>query len=376
MGLAFLLVLRMNCAAMAAGDVEDSATFSNLLESYRNQLTNEAAVAYQLGQRVDIVIENAPLCEYLNKNPKDTALRAQTIALASQYANSVADWAATPKDSAGCPSFVGARHSKARVLWAWQVLFLLNVLHDGMSFTNAVQILGEPNRGGKEWEEDLTNRIWWQHPASIFLFARQQTNDVYFDPIFGSYPHIRGGNPVNTPLTERDGIAALLRSLREQLVNGSIAAANTPEMSQYFPREPLLGYVQAHPEDTALRDEVVKLTKHYANAKQSQPWGAGGASVFVTYRVQWAWDMLLELGILHDGMTLADAKAILGEPTPRPSRHWMWYVPSMSHHSTELDAIEDGAGLVFVDTMDRPLAKRREANKVRAIGTNAPILQH
>lgn len=375
----FLLALSMDYAVIAYAAGDESATYSYLLESYCNQLTNTAAVATQLSQRPNIRIENAPLCEYLNKNPKDTILRERTIDMALQYANPVTDWNATLKNGAG---FAPSRHSKTRVLWAWQVLFQLNVLHDGMSYTNALQILGEPNRGRKEGGEDLTNRIWWEHPLGVYLFAHHQTNVVLFDPIFGrdGDPWIGGGNQMVPPLTEAERVGDLLRSLREQLANSSIAWAHTPDMSTpWFAFGSLLAYVRDHSQDSTVRDEILNLARRYANAeKQSLPPETIDSNVshHTAARVIWAWQMLFELDTLHDGMTLAEATTILGTPRRRQSGHLMWYLRTSLHAETKLEATDDGTGLVFLNRNERPPTKKPETNKVpKGIDTKTPNLQ-
>jgi len=105
------------------------------------------------------------------------------------------------------------------------------------------------------------------------------------------------------------------------------------------PWSSIVAYLSAHGDDTALRDGAVRLAKRYAKlpkqpADASLPvWRDDSRTHHLAHvRLGFAWQALTELGVLKDGITLDEAKAILGPPTlPQlrneddPYVHWHYH---------------------------------------------------
>jgi len=86
------------------------------------------------------------LVAYLLAHPKDTHLRARTVALARKYAK-VADLQ-PPRPGGNARDY---RQAYRRLHFAWTLLPTLGVLRAGMSLEEAVKILGKPTRTRKTW---------------------------------------------------------------------------------------------------------------------------------------------------------------------------------------------------------------------------------
>ena len=107
-----------------------------------------------------------------------------------------------------------------------------------------------------------------------------------------------------------------------------------------------LVYLKAHPEDKELRAKTVALAKGCANVRALQPVdpndsSEGAMKHHAAHRkLSFAWHTLIELGTLHDGMSLNEAVAILGEPTHRwPQPNLVeWYYSSEMHVNPMLRA--------------------------------------
>ena len=107
------------------------------------------------------------------------------------------------------------------------------------------------------------------------------------------------------------------------------------------PWSSIVAHLSAHDDDTALRDRAVRLAKRYAKLPEPptdgslQEWRDDWRTHRLAHaRLGFAWQALTELGVLKDGITIKEAKAILGPPThPQPRNeegqyiHWHYHSP-------------------------------------------------
>jgi len=110
--------------------------------------------------------------------------------------------------------------------------------------------------------------------------------------------------------------------------------------------QPLVIYLKAHPEDKDLRDRTKRLA--LANAKVSTfqlPRDAKAEQIRdsgyhhrVHARLGFSWNILLQLGVLHDGIDVDKAVEILGEPTSKRDNKINWHYDSMMHINPAMDA--------------------------------------
>jgi hypothetical protein len=115
---------------------------------------------------------------------------------------------------------------------------------------------------------------------------------------------------------------------------------------------PLLLYLKLHPEDAQAKQRLVAIAKRSANPSSFPPGDlaiARGTPRPLTndgplfIGIGQAWRILIELDVLHDGMTLDEATAILGFPTDDRKEGLRWYYPSMMHKFSWLGAqLRDG----------------------------------
>ena len=112
--------------------------------------------------------------------------------------------------------------------------------------------------------------------------------------------------------------------------------------------EPLLFYLRAHPKEESLRERTLKLARTYAKIADlpPRPDERHGASQMacdydhrVVGQVEFAWKVLFRFRVLDDGMELAKAKEILGEPTSTQRDSASWVVPTKLRSVTALHAI-------------------------------------
>jgi hypothetical protein len=136
----------------------------------------------------------------------------------------------------------------------------------------------------------------------------------------------------------------------QQLVEEELAATTGGGLRTNY--ESLLLYLSAHPDDTALREQTLKLAMSCARVDDLPPRPAdeGPSSRLGAHyehqiwnRAQFAWSVLFRLEVLHDGMELTDAIEVLGEPTPHASGNVAWQVPTGFRQATHLQAeLRDG----------------------------------
>jgi len=101
----------------------------------------------------------------------------------------------------------------------------------------------------------------------------------------------------------------------------SAATAKTPNRASRPGFGLAIAYVRAYPkEGKGLRDQLVDIVKPYADVRKV-PQDGGRV---MAGRIRFAWRTLLAIGVLHNGMTLAEAKGILGEPTSSGEGYVSW----------------------------------------------------
>jgi hypothetical protein len=80
--------------------------------------------------------------------------------------------------------------------------------------------------------------------------------------------------------------------------------------------EQLLDYLKLSKEDDQLRLEAITLARKYARPADliKKPDAGSGYHYLAHDRLRFAWRILTETGVLHKGMSLEEASAILGPP--------------------------------------------------------------
>lgn len=119
---------------------------------------------------------------------------------------------------------------------------------------------------------------------------------------------------------------------------------------------PLLLYLRAHPEDRDLRERTIRLARRFADISKLPPRPEkekpGDSWPHRSWQqVSFSWRVLHSLGVLKDGMTFADAKAVLGAPTStqvhREGTTYTWHVPTGFRSFTGIHAQQTNDGLKF-----------------------------
>ena len=143
---------------------------------------------------------------------------------------------------------------------------------------------------------------------------------------------LRAGDPMDGRIGGIDGPAA--KALAE-FVMGSFekppGEASVAFWVGQWAVNPVVACVKLHPEDKKLRNRLAALAK--ASARVADRPGASTrpgpetrpAGPAPKIGLESAWDVLLALGVLRDGMTPQQAAAILGKPTDRGAKHVGWY---------------------------------------------------
>ncbi|HKD36526.1 MAG TPA: hypothetical protein VKB78_06985, partial [Pirellulales bacterium] len=108
-----------------------------------------------------------------------------------------------------------------------------------------------------------------------------------------------------------------------------------------------IAYLRFRPEDTASRDRLVKLAKQSARLPPAMTLGShkdvGNQKQEMPLSAAAAWQVLLELEVLHPGMSVDDAIEILGQPSSRSDEGLTWYVSTPRHVNSGLGAeIKEG----------------------------------
>jgi hypothetical protein len=114
-----------------------------------------------------------------------------------------------------------------------------------------------------------------------------------------------------------------------------------------------IAYLRFHSDDVDSRERLVKLAKQSARVppvRDRQQHVAGGplppAAGPMSTSV--AWSVLMELGVLHAGMSIDETTAILGEPTGRTKDSLTWYLASPRHVNPGLSAkLKNGKIVAF-----------------------------
>lgn len=144
------------------------------------------------------------------------------------------------------------------------------------------------------------------------------------------------------PIDGRElGIAGpCAKGLAEFVMDSFEAPAGVPSVPSWVGQwavNPVAAYVKLHPEDKKLRDRLSALAKASARATtrpgaatrpgaETRPAGPAPKIGRVA-----AWKILLELGVLRDGMTRQQAAEILGQPDNRAAKHVGWYIDTPRH---------------------------------------------
>jgi len=133
---------------------------------------------------------------------------------------------------------------------------------------------------------------------------------------FGEMLMVRAGNQWISGL-EIEGpyldalVKALLEHARDPSVHPGFGDVNRHRVAGV-----LVAYTQRHPKDKEVRSQVVEVLKTWAHLPQ--PGEREG-------RMASAWRGLIELGVLHEGMTIEEAKGILGEPAQASDTLVQWW---------------------------------------------------
>ncbi|HEY7088206.1 MAG TPA: hypothetical protein VH518_08970 [Tepidisphaeraceae bacterium] len=105
--------------------------------------------------------------------------------------------------------------------------------------------------------------------------------------------------------------------------------------------EAVLVYLKLHPDDQQIRDRMTvlaqsncRLPNHVAAPAGLNGWKRSPGAIPITE----AWKALIQLEVLHDGMTVAEAIKILGPPTSQGPDYVSWRVQSPMHVNPVLHA--------------------------------------
>ena len=110
----------------------------------------------------------------------------------------------------------------------------------------------------------------------------------------------------------------------------------------------LLAYLKFHPEDKGKLARAVEWAGKCARCLGPFRLGEEPKTKMLA-SAGFAWSFLLQLGVLHEGMTLEEAVKHLGEPTHKWVGHVRWYVNTPMHVNPSLDAeVKDGRIVKFV----------------------------
>lgn len=110
-----------------------------------------------------------------------------------------------------------------------------------------------------------------------------------------------------------------------------------------------IAYLRFHPEDQPLQQRFVKLARASAPLPKQQrpaPKKLGGATEPPKLSIPAAWKVLLELDVLHAGMTIAQAVEILGPPSGESQEDMTWYVDTPRHVNPALSATLKGKQVI------------------------------
>jgi hypothetical protein len=115
-----------------------------------------------------------------------------------------------------------------------------------------------------------------------------------------------------------------------------------------------IAYLRFHSDDRATWDRLVKLARQSASLPPPIP-GSAARSIKTAkpqeplspaLSTDAAWQVLLELGVLHAGMTVDEAIEILGPPPYRSEESLMWYIDTPRHVNPSLGAVVEQGRIV------------------------------
>jgi hypothetical protein len=340
------------CLPLLAGPPTDSSDARSALRICKESLTN-FDFAWSRGTPIVGVtyiafsIGFSNLVSHCLAHPSDGAFRSELVALARRHATRKGAYEDIPipwsqvagsraKGGTDFQRFMEDRYTSARAAWAWNILFQLGELRDGVSLSAAVTFLGEPNRSDPGWGEELANRVWWEiHRGLPPLFGTLFDGEkLSFDD---RWPKPNISKP---PPDERTACMTKLRLFREQLANQTFAVAVG------FPDNSVADYVLLHPNEQKVRDELVRLALRYASVDSSKESRDANHAHHDRRRIAWCWHTLFKLAVLRDGMTREEACRILG--TARVSQgRLVWYHKSPLHVELFCSAVERDRAVYF-----------------------------
>jgi hypothetical protein len=149
----------------------DGPYLQPLAELLRRIVEQELTLEAGWGLHVDY----RPLIAYLGKYPNDP-LRERILPTARKYAK-VPD----PPPAGDTVAFLDSAEAHRvwnRTRFAWQTLFALGVLHDGIELTEATKLLGKPDRQTRNIETAVW-RVPTQFRISTHLYAEVRDGKCY-----------------------------------------------------------------------------------------------------------------------------------------------------------------------------------------------------
>ena len=111
-----------------------------------------------------------------------------------------------------------------------------------------------------------------------------------------------------------------------------------------------IAYLRFHPEDKEAFDRLVGIAKRCAalpatpcdSRKPSNGQQPAEQAEQPAMRSNVAWQILLELGVLHADMDVGEAIEILGRPSSRSDKSLIWYLGTPRHVNPGLSATVEG----------------------------------
>lgn len=143
---------------------------------------------------------------------------------------------------------------------------------------------------------------------------------------------------------ERAQLQADLRALEKYFTQDLRDAPLGPDQNPPKAQD-VIKRIKQLPEGDDLRREAINLARRHARVKDMA--ARDKVSVVHHYqahhRLYYSWTLLLELGVLHPGMTLEEAVVILGPANRLNGDYTSWYYSSSMHVNPALNAlVKDG----------------------------------
>jgi hypothetical protein len=125
------------------------------------------------------------------------------------------------------------------------------------------------------------------------------------------------------PAVDREKLQADLRALEKWFLHDSGQETQVPDTADLVRRLKQLRLGEE------LRREAIALAQRHARveAPARQPGAIYVLEYRALYRLDFAWTVLLELEVLHPGMTVHEAAQFLGQPGPLSNGQVVWCFP-------------------------------------------------